>query len=124
MKISWQVTGIRHDSVADLNRAVSVDFTADFGGNPRIADGNGDGSAVVDIGAYEFVTIPVGILGDINGGGSVAISDVILELRIALKLDSVKPCSDINKDSAIDISDVIVTLRMALKLDTWKLYTV
>jgi hypothetical protein len=42
---------------------------------------------------------------------------VILELRMALALDPVKPCSDINGDAAVDISDVILTLRMALGLD-------
>jgi parallel beta-helix repeat protein len=29
--------------------------TTDFDGNPRNVDGNGDGSAVVDMGAYEFI---------------------------------------------------------------------
>src|SRR5262249_13398131 len=28
--------------------------SSDFGGNPRIADGNGDSTAIVDIGAYEL----------------------------------------------------------------------
>jgi Right handed beta helix region len=65
-----------------------------------------------DIGAYE-----VGFLGDINNDGIIDISDVILELRMALALDPVKPCSDINGDAAVDISDVILTLRMALGLD-------
>ena len=57
------------------------------------------------------------LLGDINGDGKVDISDVILVLRIALKLDSLAPCSDINGDGNVDISDVILTLRMALGLD-------
>ena len=30
----------------------------DFGGNPRIVDGNGDGNAVVDMGVYEFQPMP------------------------------------------------------------------
>jgi Concanavalin A-like lectin/glucanases superfamily len=57
------------------------------------------------------------LLGDMNNDGVVDISDVILELRMALALDPVKPCSDINSDAAVDISDVILTLRMALALD-------
>jgi hypothetical protein len=56
-------------------------------------------------------------LGDINCDDAIDISDVILVLRIALQLDSGKPCSDINGDSGVDISDVILTLRMALALD-------
>ena len=59
-------------------------------------------------------------LGDINCDNNVDISDVILVLRIALQLDSMKPCSNINGDSGVDISDVILTLRMALQLDQWK----
>jgi Concanavalin A-like lectin/glucanases superfamily len=57
------------------------------------------------------------LLGDINNDGVIDISDVILELRMALALDTVKSCSDINSDQSIDISDVILTLRMALALD-------
>ena len=30
------------------------------------------------------------------------------------------PCGDINKDGNVDISDVILTLRMALRLDPLK----
>jgi len=59
----------------------------------------------------------LGLLGDINKDEIIDISDVILELRMALKLDPIQPCSDINNDGVVDISDVILTLRMALKLD-------
>jgi hypothetical protein len=57
------------------------------------------------------------LLGDLNHDGLVDISDVILELRIALGLDPQVPCADINGDGVVDISDVILTLRMALGLD-------
>jgi len=67
--------------------------------------------------AWNFTTSLTQLLGDINKDGVVDISDVILDLRIALALDSFKPCSDINGDNAVDISDVILTLRMALGLD-------
>jgi len=60
------------------------------------------------------------LMGDLNGDSVIDISDVILELRMALKIDSVQPCSDINNDGVVDISDVILTLRMALKLDPLK----
>jgi hypothetical protein len=56
-------------------------------------------------------------LGDLNCDDVIDISDVILELRLALQLDPPKSCSDINADTMVDISDVILTLRMALGLD-------
>ena len=70
---------------------------------------------------FDNVAITVlSLTGDINKDGIVDISDVILVLRTALKLDSIKPCSDINNDGIVDISDVILTLRMALKIDALK----
>jgi hypothetical protein len=60
------------------------------------------------------------LLGDINKDGIIDISDVILDLRIALGLDPPQPCGDINGDGVDDISDVILTLRMALGLDSLK----
>ena len=68
----------------------------------------------------EFLPSNNNRLGDINTDGSVDISDVILDLRIALGLDEPRPCSDINGDGNVDISDVILTLRMALGLDELK----
>jgi hypothetical protein len=59
-------------------------------------------------------------LGDLNCDDVIDISDVILELRLALQLDPPKSCSDINADTMVDISDVILTLRMALGLDDWR----
>ncbi len=38
---------------AGNNAAVPAGVTTDLDGNPRIVDGNGDGNAVVDMGAYE-----------------------------------------------------------------------
>ncbi len=74
-------------------------------------DGNGIGDAC------EAVS---NLLGDINKDGIVDILDVILEVRMALKLDPVQPCSDINNDGIVDILDVILTVRMALGLDPLK----
>jgi hypothetical protein len=56
---------------------------------------------------------------DVNYDGKCDVSDVILVLRIALKLDpgELPACFDINKDGNVDITDVILILRMALGLD-------
>ncbi len=53
---------------AGSNAAPSLPST-DFEGDPRIVDGNGDSVAVVDMGAYEYVTPPEP---DIAVGGEVS----------------------------------------------------
>ena len=59
----------------------------------------------------------VGEKGDINGDGSIDISDVILCLRMAIGLDPVdKNLADMNGDGEIDIVDVILILRKAIGL--------
>jgi N-acetylneuraminic acid mutarotase len=68
-------------------------------------------------GAVWKLALPINLLGDIDKDCVIDISDVILILRMALKIDPLKPCSDINNDGIVDISDVILTLRMALKID-------
>ena len=62
----------------------------------------------------------ISLFGEINKDDLVDILDVILEVRMALKLDPVQPCSDINNDGIVDILDVILTVRMALGLDPLK----
>lgn len=47
----------------------------DFAGNPRVLDGDRNGSAIVDMGAYEFVFTGPGIKVDFNGDGK---ADVLL----------------------------------------------
>ena len=79
-------------------------------------DSSGNVYVTENGGYYIQKFAPKGILGDINSDAEVDISDVILVLRIALQLDSQKPCSDINGGGKVDISDVILTLRMALEL--------
>lgn len=44
--------------IIDTGDNASSAIATDLDGNPRIVDGNGDGDAVVDMGAYEFQTAP------------------------------------------------------------------
>ena len=42
-----------HSPAIDAGTATTLAGTTDAAGKPRVADGNGDGSAVIDLGAYE-----------------------------------------------------------------------
>lgn len=57
------------------NASVPVELTTDLGGNPRISDGNDDGGATVDMGAYETVDCNHNALPDWNDIGSGTSSD-------------------------------------------------
>jgi hypothetical protein len=103
----------------------------DFDGNPRILDGNNDGSAIVDIGADEYVystadgdVAPLG-----NRDGMVNVGDALVALRFALGLET-PTAEDIehgdiapldsqglpNPDGVINVGDALVILRIALGL--------
>jgi len=111
---------------AGNNAAVPAGVTIDLDGNPRIVDGNGDGTATVDMGAYEYPGSPKG---DINGDSSRNISDVILCLRMSLSLPvtidgqttnppytlDLMDAADINSDAIVNISDVILCLGLSLQ---------
>lgn len=58
------------------------------------------------------------IPGDMNGSGSVEMSDAVMALRIALQLLEVSnlEAGDMNGNGTIDTSDAILILRMALGL--------
>jgi len=61
-------------------------------------------------------TILRGGKGDINGDGTVDISDVIICLRIAIGLSQWDQRADMNNDDIVDISDVILALRVSIGL--------
>jgi hypothetical protein len=77
----------------------------DLAGLPRVIDGDLDGTATVDIGAYEFLP------GDANYDGTVNILDLIF-IRNAMGADPASdPAArkaDRNADGAVDVQDMIV----------------
>ncbi|HUU70017.1 MAG TPA: right-handed parallel beta-helix repeat-containing protein, partial [Planctomycetota bacterium] len=77
----------------------------DIAGLPRIIDGNLDGTATVDIGAYEYLP------GDVNYDGRVNVLDLIL-VRNSLASDPASSAearkADVNADGAVNVEDLLL----------------
>ncbi len=95
---------------AGSNKAVPGDIATDLDGNPRFIDGDDDGVADVDMGAYEFqggVSCPA----DLDGDGSVGASD------LAVLLGNWGPCPDCPAD--LDGDGAVGPFDLALLLGDW-----
>ncbi|HUW33413.1 MAG TPA: right-handed parallel beta-helix repeat-containing protein [Planctomycetota bacterium] len=77
----------------------------DIAGVPRVIDGNLDGTATVDIGAYEYLP------GDVNYDGKVNVLDLLL-VRNSLGRDPASSIearkADVNADGAVNVQDLLV----------------
>jgi len=77
----------------------------DIAGLPRVIDGNLDGTATVDMGAYEYLP------GDVNYDGKVNVLDLIL-VRNSLGRDPASSTeagkADVNADGAVNVEDLLV----------------
>jgi len=77
----------------------------DIAGVPRVIDGNLDGSAIVDIGAYEHLP------GDVNYDGRVNVLDLIL-VRNSMGRDPASSIqarkADVNADGAVNVEDLLL----------------
>ncbi len=90
-----------------FERGCTGDIATDLDGNPRFIDGDDDGVAEVDMGAYEFqggVSCPA----DLNGDGTVGASD------LAILLGSWGSClgcpADLDGDGAVGPFDLALLL--------------
>jgi hypothetical protein len=80
-------------------------ISTDVEGDPRVIDGNGDGNAVVDIGADEDAR------GDINKDGCVDRTDADIILH-NVRASSDDTEDDINEDGAINRADVRTVVKL------------
>jgi TolB protein len=79
--------------------------TTDFDGNRRIVDGDGSGTAIVDMGAYEYVPTPTGFYGDANRDGKLSILDYSSVQLMRFGQLPFNPGADANRDGLLSILD-------------------
>ena len=92
---------------AGSNEALPEDINTDLDGNPRFIDGDDDGVAEVDMGAYEFqggVPCPA----DLDGDGDVDAADLA---QLLAAWGPTEPCppfeaADLDQDCDVDAADL------------------
>lgn len=107
------------DTKRDVNNKTSITVTGlsyntHYVWRVRYQDGYGAWSQWSD---FTDFTTKQGMKGDLNHDTQIDISDVILCLRMAIRLDPLDILGDMNDDGEIDISDVILILRKAIGLE-------
>jgi len=77
----------------------------DIAGLPRVIDGNLDGTATVDMGAYEYLA------GDVNYDGRVNVLDLLL-VRNSMGSDPASSIearkADVNADGSVNVQDLLI----------------
>jgi len=84
----------------------------DLAGVARVIDGNLDGTATVDMGAYEHVP------GDVNGDGKVGILDLLVirnNFTYGLATASSERKCDLNADGRVDVQDLLIARNLLLR---------
>ncbi|MFC2018664.1 dockerin type I domain-containing protein [Chloroflexota bacterium] len=98
----------------DNNAATTAGLTTDFEDSLRIIDGDDDSSAVVDMGADEYVPL---IPGDATGDGQVNAQDITSVERIIAGLDTITLGADANQDGVVNALDITKTEMLVAGLD-------
>jgi len=99
--------GARAIDAAD-NDALPPGVITDLGGNPRIIDGDGDGTATVDAGAYEFTTG-----GDLDYDCDVDLSDLArLLAHYGMTSGATYYDGDLDGDGDVDLTDLAALLAV------------
>jgi hypothetical protein len=133
LKIDFHITSTSPCIDTGYNSATQIPST-DFEGEPRIVDGNNDGTATVDMGVDEYTDtdkdglpdywekayfndLSQGPAGDYDGDGLTNLEEYQTGTDPASKADGdVAPLG--NRDGTVNVGDALVALRFALGLET------
>ncbi len=87
----------------------------DVEGRQRAFDGNGDGTAVVDIGAHEGAAPPM-CAGDCSGDGRVTIDELVRIVATALGEQPLSECAaaDVDEDGRLAIDETVRAVATAV----------
>ena len=96
---------------AGSNAFVPEDLATDLAGGARIVDGDGDGSAIIDMGAYEYTESPC--FGDLDGDRDVDIADLATLLaHYATPSGAGYSDGDLDSDGDVDLADLAALLAV------------
>jgi predicted outer membrane repeat protein len=90
----------------------------DLNGNYRVFDGDGNGIPIVDIGAYEYGSIPI-FQGDFDSSYSVDLADALLALKIYAGIQSPEGfnlCAAIRTPEQLSMHDIVYVLQLISQL--------
>lgn len=94
---------------AGVNAVVPpIEVPIDRAGTTRVVDGDGDGTATVDLGAYEYRGA---CLGDANGDGAIDVSDIIYVIEHWGATGPPGLPGDVNGDGMVNLLDLIDVLE-------------
>ncbi len=107
---------------AGNNNAIADLTDTDLDGNPRFADDPATADTgcgvpvIVDMGAYEYQGIPATVLfGDVNGDGSVRVSDLIALIPCMGSDDPACCVADLDVDGEVGVSDLMLLIHMLVQ---------
>ena len=113
--VSWFTVGFTDGEVSELGEhrlTANLDVAANTTGAPRSAQ------VTITMPASPTVTLVVnqgtGVTGDVNGDGTVDISDVNAVINVMLGKAESTPAADINGDGTVDVSDVNMVINIML----------